>query len=393
MIRTLRLDVDPNEAIWLPENLSEAEKEEYRRTFWVSSVYCKIHKLSNGLLDSDLTHPTTPNSIMYQIEESTQTAPIVYLYHLLDVTADVLRYVTRTSSSNVLDNTPFTPLQKRLDSWHATVPPILHLEFSDPNLPAKLTGVETSCRTLLNLFYHSTVCQLHRLRLYLSKSCTVSSTPQLTISLVSVFQSAHHISNIARILLPLIASDPELYFYSYIPFFEAAVSLWFLACRSRGDWIDEVLLATGGVGLDAEETESDSEVKQEAFSRGTDSRRTYATPEVGGGLEKFYRELKYAVQNVLDALRVFQEKMERNVVASKADLNFMASLTDEVVDHSLNLTSRVNFFTPLVHIVQVMVAEIETVCVGFEVKVQPGMEAKVFDIPKPLVFLSLMFGE
>ncbi|KAI9340833.1 hypothetical protein BDR26DRAFT_918568 [Obelidium mucronatum] len=273
MLYALRLEVDPDDSPWLHmQQLSETEKEERRRTFWVVGVIIKITNLSHGRTDS---YPAvvTVKPIQYQLETSTQTAPVVYLYHLLEIISSIIVHASSTSIQLAFTETSeFITLRNRLDIWHSSLPTILHINIGD-DIILKVAGPETSCRTILNLFYHGAVCQLHRPHLYLAEriafdetaaaaaavgvvaSCSVSDededddgqvvAQQLLVSnaVKSSFQHAYHISRLATGLANVFSKDGgtrncEMFFHSYLPLFEAAIVLWFICCRAKPSWVE-----------------------------------------------------------------------------------------------------------------------------------------------------------
>ncbi|KAJ3243050.1 hypothetical protein HDU78_000880 [Chytriomyces hyalinus] len=176
MAMLLQLDHDPDDIESLRDTMTEKEKEDWRRTFWVFNYGLKTMRLDVG---PDV-HVFTPQGVKpcrdfgYALGgplDENSIGSQFYFCGLVDVMQEILDFV-RTPPPTLMDffghsRIKIAYFEAKLAAFHAQVP--ARLVINPPTLTwTCLNHTERGGMIVLFMYYRAALCSLHRSTMYLS---------------------------------------------------------------------------------------------------------------------------------------------------------------------------------------------------------------------------------
>ncbi|KAI8832985.1 hypothetical protein BJ741DRAFT_613394 [Chytriomyces cf. hyalinus JEL632] len=176
MSMLLQLDHDPDDIEPLRDIMTEKEKDEWRRTFWVFNYALKTMRLDVGpdvhVFTAQGVKPCRDfGDLMTGPPEAISIGSPFHVCGLVDVMQDILDFV-RTPPPTLMDlvghsRIKLSLLGTKLDGWHAQVP--ARLVIDPPTLTwTCLNHSERAGMIVLFMYHRAALCILHRPTLYLT---------------------------------------------------------------------------------------------------------------------------------------------------------------------------------------------------------------------------------
>ncbi|KAJ3220718.1 hypothetical protein HDU81_011221, partial [Chytriomyces hyalinus] len=176
MTMLLQLDHDPDDIDALRDSMTEKEKEEWRRTFWVFNYALKTMRLDAGpdvhVFTAQSVKPCRAlGDLFIGPLDANSTGSPFYVCELVGVMQDILDFV-RTPPPTLMDlvghsRIKMAFLEAKLDALHAQVP--AHLVIDPPTLTwTCLNHSERAGMIVLFMYRRAAICNLHRPTLYLT---------------------------------------------------------------------------------------------------------------------------------------------------------------------------------------------------------------------------------
>ncbi|KAI8827501.1 hypothetical protein BJ741DRAFT_629796 [Chytriomyces cf. hyalinus JEL632] len=198
MAMLLQLDHDPDDIESIRDRMTEKEKEDWRRTFWVFNYGLKTMRLDVG---PDV-HVFTPQGVKpcrdfgYALGGSLDENSIgsqFYFCGLVDVMQEILDFV-RTPPPTLMhlighSRIKIAILETKLRTFHTQVP--ARLVIDPPTLTwTCLNCTERGGMIVLFMYYRAALCSLHRPTLYLSAT-SAFKTPTASKHSLHIRSSIH----------------------------------------------------------------------------------------------------------------------------------------------------------------------------------------------------------
>ncbi|TPX54579.1 hypothetical protein CcCBS67573_g09562 [Chytriomyces confervae] len=223
MAMLLQLEYDPDDIEPLHDIMTEKEKDEWRRTFWVFNYARKTMRLDGGpdvhVFTAQGVKPCRDfGDLMSGPLDSNSIGSPFHVCGLVDVMQEILDFV-RTPPSALMDlvgnsRIKVELLGTKLDTWHAQVP--TRLLIDPPTLTwTCLNHSERAGMIVLFMYHRAAVCNLHRPTLYLTATSTFKTPTaskhcqHIRSSIHTSLKNAVEIWSVCSQIVALTSLDPS----------------------------------------------------------------------------------------------------------------------------------------------------------------------------------------
>ncbi|KAJ3245305.1 hypothetical protein HDU78_009550 [Chytriomyces hyalinus] len=400
MLIHLRMDVDPDASPWLAHlNLSELEKEERRRAFWLCFYTTKLVQSCSTpssparLSAAQMRPPKSDIGSLFSEILTTQ-----HNCSILELIISIKRHYAYAPASlnDLILSEQALSLSAELLSLHSEIPQFLllapeptptadHILMQNKIFISQLLSVgptDTTGIISLSMFFNASICLLHRPKLYLTHFLPNASATAVPPSFIPIIASAlkqcltaaYRMSDINRFLLHITqdaanidsaSSDnssehPQLlpksfweaHNYLAHPLFECAIVLWFIACKTSHTWFD--------VGFSLEEFEW------------LKLRRSLSD----GRVRICSKNIKACLRDILKSYAILNSALGGRDAGNET--------ADPLRDNSI----RPNMVTPMITCVQAMLKDVELA--HFETASPENMKEASPDIESVLLGMKVM---